>query len=431
MPPAQRPEVRAVGLNDQEPSLGRRRALGPPVTLGRALGVDLAFWTLFGALTASNWLLSPFAEQFPYPWRLIGKAFFISYLWALFTPAVFWLAQRFNPEHGAPFRRALVLLACAPVFGLAAAAGQSLFSLWLIVPVLGGPPNPHFQLWPLIRGSFFNEVVTFVVVLGAAFAVDIFRRYRAGEREAARLHAQASQLQAERAELRAQAARLQAQSAELNAQLARARLDALRTQLNPHFLFNTLNAVSALVSEDPRGVRSMIALLGELLRYTLRDAQEQEIPVREELRLLRLYLEILEIRYQGQLETVVQVDPDVETALVPALILQPLVENAVKHAIDPAGGFGTIEVRAERAADGLLLSVRDTGSGNETAPAGGNQGGVGLRLIRERLSELYGGEESLELVPAPRGGTIARIVLPYHTQAYLHAVDEPARASGR
>ncbi len=238
---------------------------------------------------------------------------------------------------------------------------------------------------------------------------------------------QASQLQAEQAELRAGAARLQAQSAELNAQLAEARLSVLRAQLNPHFLFNTLNAVSALVAVDPRGVRSMIALLSELLRYTLKDSGEQEIPVHEEFRLLQLYLEILEIRYQGQLETRVVVDPGAEDALVPNLILQPLVENAVKHGIDPAGGFGTVEVRADRVGDDLVLSVHDTGAGQSGRAFREQGNGVGLRLIRARLTELYGSEQRLALEAAPDGGTVARMVLPYHTVPFVRAPGELIR----
>jgi LytS/YehU family sensor histidine kinase len=217
---------------------------------------------------------------------------------------------------------------------------------------------------------------------------------------------------------------LQAQSAELNAQLAEARLAVLRTQLNPHFLFNTLNAVSALVAKDPRGVRDMIALLSDLLRFALKDSREQEIPLDEELRLLGLYLEILEIRYQGQLRTVVTVHPEAREALVPNLILQPLVENAMKHGIDPAGGHGAIEVRADRVGDDLVLTVQDTGAGSGTIVST-DGGGVGLRLTRERLSELYGSEQRLELDPIPGGGMIARIVLPYHTREDVRVADEP------
>jgi LytS/YehU family sensor histidine kinase len=253
------------------------------------------------------------------------------------------------------------------------------------------------------------------------------RRFHAREREAALLEAQASQLQAERAELRAQAAQLQAQGAELEAQLAEARLTVLRARLNPHFLFNTLNAVSALVAKNPRGVRDMIALLSELLRHALAESKEQEIPLRDELRLLKLYLEILEIRYQGQLRTVVTADPDVLDALVPNLILQPLVENAMKHGVDRAGGHGTIEVTASRLGEELVLSVRDTGPGEAPAPSS-HVIGVGLRLTRDRLAELYGDEQRVELKPVEGGGMSARIALPYHTSDDLHVAEELVRS---
>jgi len=387
----------------------------------RALLINFAFWTLFGALTASNWLLSPIADQYPHPGRLIAKAFFNSYLWALLTPVIFWLASRFNPEHGARFRRAVLLLGLGLGIGLLVTAVQ-VTAIPRLFPrqATGEPASESAVVWPLARHYFPTAVVTFFVVLGAGLAADISRRYRARQREAA-------QLQAERAELRARTARLQAQSAELHAQLVEARLAMLRTQLNPHFLFNTLNAISALVATDPRGVRDMIALLSELLRYALKDSGEQEIPLHEELRLLRLYLEILEIRYQGQLRTLVAVDPDAREALVPNLILQPLVENAVKHGIDRAGGYGTVEVRAYRAGDDLILSVQNTGPGNSAAVAGNSEGGVGLRLTRERLAELYGSEQRLELKPVPGGGMIAQIVLPYHTREDVRLAEDVAQ----
>src|SRR5690606_17621371 len=243
-------------------------------------------------------------------------------------------------------------------------------------------------------------------------AADIYRRYRARQREAG--------------ELQAQATRLQAQSAELHAQLSEARLTMLRTQLNPHFLFNTLNAVSALVAKDPRGVRDMIGLLSELLRHSLKESRDQEIPLDEELRLLRLYLEILEIRYQGQLRTDVIVDPGARDALVPNLILQPLVENAMKHAIERAGGHGTIAVQASRSDDELVLTVRDSGPGDETSVPAGDVGGVGLRLTQARLAELYGSDARLNLEPVNGGGMVAEIALPYHTREEVRLAEEYA-----
>jgi len=377
----------------------------------KALVLDFAFWTLFGALTASNWLLSPIVHQYPDPGPLIVKALFTSYLWAFVTPPVFWLAARFNPEQGALGTRVLLLLIISLAAGLALAWVQA-FAAPLLLPLAatGYPAGDWAVVWSLTRRYFPTAVVTFLVVLGAGLAADIFRRYRVRQREADRLQAEAS--------------RLQAQSAELHAQLSEARLAMLRTQLDPHFLFNTLNAVSALVAEDPRGVRDMIALLSELLRSSLKGSREQEIPLHEEVRLLRLYLEILEIRYQGQLHTEVVVDPDVHDALVPNLTLQPLVENAMKHAIDRAGGHGTVAVRAFRSGDDLVLTVQDAGPGNDVRNPDDAGAGMGLRLTRARLTELYGADAGLDLTPAPGAGMIARIVLPYHTREDIRLADD-------
>ena len=406
----------------------------------RAVLLDVAFWTLFGVLQASNWwLLSPIRAFFPS--RLLPAALFNAYLWALLTPAIFRLAAWVNPEHGIRVRRMALVVAIGlgtaavaavlwdSVHGLLRPGPPALEAPGLVPPGLVPPglAPPTWTGWDRLRAFihwYVPEVLTFFAVLGAGLVSDTYRRARARAREAARLQAQASQLQAERAELRARTAQLQAQSAELHAQLAEARLAMLRTRLNPHFLFNTLNAVSALVAKDPKGVRDMIALLSELLRHALTDTREQEIPLREELRLLRLYLEILEIRYQGQLRTAVSVDADVLDALVPNLLLQPLVENAMKHGIDRAGGHGAIEVLAHRIGDDLVLSVRDTGAGDDAAARPAGESGVGLRLTRERLAELYGDAQRLELKPAADGGTTARVTLPYHTSEDVRLAEE-------
>ena len=387
--------------------------VGDDAPTRRTLVLIVAFWTLFAAFQASYWV---FDDRVRSPAPLIAIAFANAYLWALLTPAIFRLASHVNPEHGGGLWGvgrvvAIGLVVAATMAGVASVVDRAL----LPPPGRMGPAPPRGL--PTLRGlrrdvrrRYPQEAVTFGVVLVAGLMLDVSRRARARERTAAQL---------------------QAQSAELQAQLAEARLAVLRTRLNPHFLFNTLNAVSALVATDPRGVRDMIALLSELLRHALSDANEQEIPLRDELALLRRYLEILEIRYQGQLHTVVAAEGDAQDALVPNLILQPLVENAAKHAIDRAGGHGTIEVRARRAGDVLVLTVRDTGPGGDAREPDG-AGGVGLRLTRDRLSELYGSECRLELEPVPDGrpqaGTIARVTLPYHTRDDVRVAEELAEA---
>ncbi len=194
-------------------------------------------------------------------------------------------------------------------------------------------------------------------------------------------------------------------------QLAEARLSALNAQLNPHFLFNTLNAVSSLVERDPRGVRRMIARLSELLRYTLNGGSDNEVLLGQEIAFVERYLEIMQIRFQDRLEVDVQLGDDAGNALVPSLILQPLVENAVKHGVEKISGTGKIRIEARREDDRLVLSVSDNGPGPQ------------------RLEQLYGAAQSLVLVEAPDGGTVAQIVIPFRTRAELRTtvVNEGAK----
>jgi len=398
----------------------------------RGLVLNVAFWALFGVFQASNRLLG---DRYPAPGRINAIALIMACLWACLTPPIFRLAAWVIAGHDVRGVRVALSVATGAVVGVAvgglAAVATGVTQRLLFPGAPGTRPWLSMWEWEWIwaqRRWFSQAFVTFCVVLVAGVVNAMSRRHRARERVAA-------QLRAERVEL-------QAQRAELQAQLAEARLAVLRTRLNPHFLFNTLNAVSALVATDPRGVRDMIALLSELLRHALSDANEQEIPLRDELALLRLYLEILEIRYQGQLRAVVAAAGEAQNALVPNLILQPLVENAMKHAIDRAGGHGTIEVCAHRAGDDLVLTVRDTGPGDDASVSNGNApndtppngttpdgvGGVGLRLTRDRLSELYGDDCGLALEPAPDGGpgTIARVTLPYHTRDDVRVAEELA-----
>ena len=200
-----------------------------------------------------------------------------------------------------------------------------------------------------------------------------------------------------------------AETAALQAQLAQARLDVLRSQLNPHFLFNTLNAVSALVERDPRGARKMIARLSDLLRYTLEESTEQEVPLHRELDLLAEYIELMQIRFQDRLTVNIQVDEGVRNALVPNLLLQPIVENAMKHGIGRMTGAGSIRIEARRDGERLVVSVIDNGPG----PAGGAHG-VGLTNTSARLRQMYGPDSGVQLRPATPRGTDARLTLPFH-----------------
>jgi two-component system LytT family sensor kinase len=363
----------------------------------RELVLVVAFWTFMAALSVGNRFLDPrqLGFQFTNPSAPIVLALVSSYLWALLTPFVFWLSARVlaNQRHRVASILALVVVGFAIAVALGM-TGEAIRSALIPFPPRrgrgGGPPG---FFW--LRPWFLNDFITYIGVLAAGLARAYSLRYRQQREESLRVAAQ------------------------LRAQLAEARLDALRMQLDPHFLFNTLHAISSLVERDPRGVRRMISRLSELLRHTIEGPTEQEITLREELDLLRRYLEIMEIRFQGRLEITTDVQERALDALVPNLILQPIVENAIKHGASKLEGMGRIALRGRIDAGQLVLTVENNAPLVETT--GGS--GVGVRNTRARLSHLYGDEQSFQL----RGGdgaalsTIAEIRLPFHTRSDLRA----------
>jgi two-component system, LytTR family, sensor kinase len=384
---------------------------GHPEPMSRAelLGV-FAFWTVLAVLTAANRLADPREPAFSVVSHSVpvALAFQQMYTWALLTPFVFWLAGRFSVDKSNAVSRLALLLAIGVVVAFSVdRLNSSLVSAFHVRPRFAGSASPgggpgiapsSGGFFSILRGPMIlNHFILYIGVLSAGFARDYFLRYRSRERETARL---------------------QSETALLEAQLAEAKLAALNAQLNPHFLFNTLNAVSSLVERDPRGVRRMIARLSELLRYTLDGGHEPEVAVGQEIAFLERYLEIMQIRFEDRLEIDVQVGDEARDALVPSLILQPLVENAVKHGVEKVSGIGRIEITAMRHDDRLVLSVGDNGPGRANVD-NGDERGVGLRNIRQRLEQLYGSEQSLTFLERSGGGTIARIEMPFQSRAEL------------
>ena len=199
-------------------------------------------------------------------------------------------------------------------------------------------------------------------------------------------------------------------SATLKGQLAEAQLHALTSQLQPHFLFNTLHAISALVTEDPPRAERLVARLSELLRDSLKGGMQPETSLEREFALLEKYVEVQEARFGPRLQVTFAADAEVLDARVPRLILQPLVENAIRHGIAPRPGPGMVEVAARRSGDALRLSVRDDGVG-VTIPT---KDGIGLRNTRERLRQLYGDRQQFTLENQPTGGVLCSVDLPLH-----------------
>jgi two-component system LytT family sensor kinase len=203
-------------------------------------------------------------------------------------------------------------------------------------------------------------------------------------------------------------------AAELEGRLTEVRLEALRLQLHPHFLFNTLNAISAFVGVEPERARRMIAWLGELLRRTLDGGTTAELPLSQELEFLAPYLEIQRIRFGDRLSIEVEVIDGAGVGLIPTLMLQPLVENAVEHGVKRTRDAARVRLSAVRAGDRLRLEIADNGPG----PAGGGQG-VGLANTRARLAGLYGSAHRFELRAVETGGTVVTIEVPFKSAAPL------------
>jgi two-component system LytT family sensor kinase len=199
---------------------------------------------------------------------------------------------------------------------------------------------------------------------------------------------------------------------QLEASLAQARLENLRLQLQPHFLFNALNTISSVVYEDPRKADAMIAQLSALLRRSISDADTQIVPLDREIETLELYLNIMRQRFEDKLHVDVQISPDVRKALAPHLLLQPLVENSIRHGIDPGSNAVTVTVTAERNGADTRLRVRDWGRG---LPRGGMRRGTGISNTAERLQRLYGSSHKLEFENCDDGGLLVTVAFPYRT----------------
>lgn len=194
-----------------------------------------------------------------------------------------------------------------------------------------------------------------------------------------------------------------------------ARLNALRMQLDPHFLFNALNTISSHVERDPRLTRRMIEHLGDLLRMSLETKDRQEVPLAEEVAFLDHYLEIQRIRFGNQLEVTVDVAPEVRYAMAPSLVLQPLVENAIRHGISKRASGGTIQVSARAEEGRLVLRVEDDGAGLPQGWTLEHSAGLGLSVTRERVEALYGDEAAISVLRRPGGGTVVELKLPLKT----------------
>ncbi len=305
------------------------------------------------------------------------------YAWALLAPLIFKVCRRFDFSTK-PWRTVMVHLACGAVAALLHCCVLTTGARIEAQALQTGLSWP--ALFQFIFANHFHEnVLAYGAIVSAWYALDHYDRFRDRERRAA----------------------------ELEAHLVRARLQALKMQLHPHFLFNTLNGVAALIYEKPKAAHRMLARLSELLRMSLEDEGAQEISLRSELEFIRRYLELEQIRFENRLAVELDIAADTLDAAVPNLVLQPILENAIRHGIAPFSKPGKIWIHAHRDNGQLHLRVTDNGPGLTEPKASPERLGVGLTNTRARLRELYGNEHKIELRTSENGGLTVEIAIPF------------------
>jgi signal transduction histidine kinase len=342
-------------------------------------------WSLVGLAIASEIYLSSNFLGRSVTWgEAISDSLEDWYVYGLLSLPVVWLARRHPPERGSRWMTAGIHLGAALVFSIG----------WILVRTLvgvvdsriAGESVPFGEVFhPLLVRTFPFNLLVYGVILSVSHALDYYRKYH--ERTV--------------------------QTLELEKHLTEARLQALLHQLKPHFLFNTLNGIASLMHTDVEAADRMLVRLSELLRITMSHTGAPQTTLREEVAFLERYLDIEKIRFRNRLEVSIEVDDAVADAQVPSLILQPIVENAVKHGIEPNAKVGRIELRARREGTDLVVTVTDNGSGMPLA--GPKRQGIGIANTRTRLGEIYGDLQKFELVNVPEGGLCVRMALPFAT----------------
>jgi two-component system LytT family sensor kinase len=347
----------------------------------------LGIWTVYGLLMAVQMHVSGvLSGATSYTW---GAALLLqlpqAYVWALATPGIMWLGRRFPLEGSRwPYHIGLHLVVSLG-FVFAIDVGYS----YHVANVLPTFPPPHPLMYRAVRLFAvwaFADSFLYWLILAVDYGIEHHRRLR--EREVA-------------------AARLQTQ-------LVEADLQALKMQLHPHFLFNALHTIGALVrtGDDASAIR-VVAGLGNLLRRVLDEESQQEVSLRHELEFIRNYLGIEQVRFRDRLKVEFEIEPSTLDAAVPHLILQPLVENAIRHGISPHARPGLLVVRARSLGSTLQLVVRDNGPGLDSVNADSGRPGIGIANTRARLQHLYGDAFTFDVRNAEAGGLEVRITVPF------------------
>jgi two-component system, LytTR family, sensor kinase len=341
-----------------------------------------AFWTLVGLAFAGQFYLSSTLLGRTVTWgQAIGYSLADWYVWAVLSVPILWLGRRFPPEGPRVARTAAIhlgaALLCSLVYVLLRAA------VGVVHGRVSGESVTFTDIFqPLLVKTYPFNLLVYGVILTISHALDYYRKYH--ERTVHTL--------------------------ELEKHLTEARLQSLLRQLKPHFLFNTLNSIASLMHSDVEAADRMLVRLSELLRLAMNHHGQALTPLGDEIAFIEKYLEIERIRFRDRLSVSYRIDPASLKDEVPSLILQPLVENAIRHGLEPHARPGRIEVAAQREPGALVLTVRDNGGG--VPPGGFTREGIGLGNTRARLRELYGDRHRFELANHPDGGLEIRVVLP-------------------
>ena len=344
----------------------------------------VGLWLLLAFVFASQLFWAGYVT----PWSKAFSQEVVYWLsWGMLAPVIFWMCRRLHAGEQVWSRYvlglalgALVASLIQPVIAESIRLAQAALSGWLWAHQNLSPPSTQGLRMTVIR----NAGINLPVYVGTVLAWHAATYYR---------------------ELRDR----QLKSSQLESLLQRAQLQALRSQLNPHFLFNTLHSIAELVHENPKLAESLILRLGELLRQVLQSSTLPDVPLKEEIDFVRGYVEIEQVRLGERLQVSWDVEPDTLRARVPSLILQPLVENAIQHGIAPLATIGRLTIRAWHEQGFLHLQVRDTGPGL-SSDASERGRGIGLANTRARLERLYGGRQSFELLGD--NGLVVNVCLP-------------------
>jgi sensor histidine kinase YesM len=373
-------------VGDMNQRAGAESMIEPPLRPHSRWLWIASIWLALGLFDGTQTVFVMRSEGMHHAWVKLFFTMVVAWIpWALATSLVLRLGRRFPPIKFRPLSTWLVHLVSALVVGLTFSGWMTCLEVLLNPYALAVPRAPFLSIW---ADRFNNGIVADLLLYGTILIVN----YGLESRE--------------------RLAQQQMETARLNEQLSKAQLRALRQQIEPHFLFNTLNAVSGLVREGRNDAAvNMIAGLSDLLRRVLEDSSRQQVPLQEEMGFTQTYLDIQKTRFADRLQLSVEVPPELWLAQVPSLILQPMVENAVKHGIAKRAQGGSIRIGASRTNGTLTLSVCNDGP---SLPEDWEIGtGIGIANVRTRLQSLYGERFTLNLRNQDAGGVEASVSLPF------------------